>query len=102
MFADFQSVQITTGFVIVAIALLTPKVFYPISWILLTTGAILSLIIPKILLALVFYLIITPVAVLRRLTGRDNLKLKCFKEDKTSVFTERNKTIEPNDIINPY
>ncbi len=102
MMVDFQLLQITLGFVLVAIGLLIPKVFCPIAWVLLAAGTVLSMFIPKILLSLVFFTVVTPVAFLRRIRGVDNLQLRAFTKDTNSVFTERNKTIEPKDIINPY
>ncbi len=55
-----------------------------------------------ILLTVVFILIVTPVALIRRLSGADPLKLKQFKKSRQSVFFTRNHTYSKNDCQNLF
>ena len=64
----------------------------------LSIGTVVS----KIILSIVFIVFVTPVAALRRILGKDTLKLKEFKKAKTSVMEERNITFGPGDIERPY
>ena len=102
IYYDFYNFQVIVGMVLVLILLLIPKVFSPLTWILIFFGKILNWIIPPIILALVFYLVITPIGISRRLLGKDSLKLMGFKKDKSSLFSVRNKLFEREDILHPY
>lgn len=53
----------------------------------------------RVLLSLVFYLIVTPVAVLFRLFGNDPLLLR---DTKGSMFNFRNHTYNKEDLENPW
>ena len=54
----------------------------------------------RVLLSLVFYIILTPIAVAYRLAGNDPLQLK--KRPETSVFTDRNHTVTQKDLQDPW
>ena len=43
-----------------------------------------------VLLCLIFCFVVTPIALLRRITGTDSLRLKQFKKGRQSVLTDRN------------
>jgi hypothetical protein len=62
------------------------------------TGAVM----PKIVLSLLFYALITPVGVLRRMIGADPMQIRQWKKDKTSVFKNREHTYNSEDIEQPY
>lgn len=99
---DFHNFQVNTGIILVVILLLVPKVFFPLTWILIFCGKVLSRLVPPIILALVFYLLVTPVGLFRRLFGKDSLRITEFKKNKTSLFSVRNKLFEKEDILHPY
>lgn len=94
--------------VVLAIILLVLNMIYPSSyrpaakaWIALSR--LLGTIVSKILMSLVFFLIVTPVGLVRKkLLGADAMRLKEFKKGNGSVFKVRNKTFEDKDIMNPY
>lgn len=56
----------------------------------------------KIILFVVFYIVVTPVGILRRLLGKDTLKLKEFKKGRASVMDERNVIYKAEDIVRPF
>ena len=56
----------------------------------------------KILLSVIFYLIVTPVGLIRRLLGYDTLKLRQFKARTESVMVLRNHTFKKEDINKLY
>lgn len=62
------------------------------------TGAVM----PKIVLSLLFYALVTPVGLLRRLIGADPMQMKRWKKDKESVFKSREHTYQSRDIEQPY
>jgi len=54
------------------------------------------------LLSIVFFLVVTPIGILRRLIGKDALKLRVFKGSQDSVMLERNHTFVGQDLERPY
>ena len=60
---------------------------------------VLSLIIPKIILSIIFYLILTPIAFIAKFFREDDLLLH-NKHD--SCFKDVNKTFSPQDLTKPW
>jgi len=56
----------------------------------------------KILLSAIFFLIVSPIGLIRRLLGYDSLKLRQFKAGTESVMVLRNHTFVKEDINKPY
>ena len=57
---------------------------------------------PRFLLTLVFFAVVTPIGLARKLLGIDSLKLKDFKSSETSVMVIRNHIFTGEDIEKPY
>ena len=74
---------ITTSIIFLLLGLTNSKLLSPLnkSWIKL--GEILGIIIAPIVMALVFFVILTPVSIIVRLFGKDLLGLKFLKERDT-------------------
>ena len=53
----------------------------------------------RLLLALMFYIVVTPVAVLFRLFHKDHLKLK---DNGLSLWQDRSKDVKKEDFIHPW
>lgn len=56
----------------------------------------------KIILSLVFFLVLTPLALSRRLLGHDPMQLKQWKKDPHSAFETRDHTYSPEEIEQPF
>jgi hypothetical protein len=56
----------------------------------------------KLILFVVFYIVVTPIGLLRRLLKKDTLKLQEYKKGQKSVMDERNKIYKPGDIVKPF
>ena len=59
-------------------------------------------IVSKILLSLVFFIVLTPMGLLRKKLGFDAMLLKNWKQNDGSVFLERDKTFSAADLKKPY
>jgi hypothetical protein len=70
--------------------LAVPKAFWPFAFCWFNLSVWLGYITSRILLSVIFVLIIIPVAIFRKLGGKDKLMLKEFKKSTSTVFTERN------------
>ncbi len=89
--------------VVAVLLLLTkPVIFYPFTFIWLNLSDGLGKIMSKIILSLIFFVIVFPTALIRRIIGNDTLMLKQFKKSNQSVFVERNHAYSKNDLINPF
>ncbi len=84
------------------INMVVPSVYKPVASIWLSFSKIIGTIMSKILLVIVFFLIVTPMGITRRLLGKDSLKLKSWKNDHDSVFVTRNNSLRSEDVEAPY
>jgi hypothetical protein len=79
-----------------------PQIYKPVAVFWLGLSDLLGAIMSRILLSIVFFLIVTPIGILRRLMGKDSLKLRAFKAGKDSVMLERNHMFIGRDLERPF
>jgi hypothetical protein len=84
------------------IGLMVPMALHPLAVLWFGLSKILGAISSRILLAVIFFLVVTPLALVRRASGKDNLNLKKFKKGSTSAFVERTHNYEPSDMEHQY
>lgn len=68
--------MLAVGALSAAAALLHPAQLDPVARLWLRLGAILGMIVSPLVLAVIFFLLVTPIALIARLLGRDELRLK--------------------------
>lgn len=88
--------------IVLLINMLRPQVYKPLAKWWFALSNLLSRIVPRILLGVLFYVMVTPVGLIRRVLGKDPLQLKKWKKGRESVLRERNHTLSAKDIINPF
>ena len=83
---------ITISIIFLILGLINSKLLSPLnkSWIKL--GEILGIIVAPIVMALVYFVILTPVSLIVRMFGKDLLSLKLLKEKET-YWIERKKSL---------
>lgn len=79
-----------------------PQIYRPVAVLWLGLYDLLGAVVSKILLSIVFFVIVVPIGVLRRLAGKDSLKLRAFKAGRDSVMVERNHTFVGRDLERPF
>lgn len=79
-----------------------PQLFIPLAYIWFGLTHLLGTLVSKILLFTVFSVIVLPIALLRRLMGKDSLSLKKWNTNRESVFTTRDHLFTSTDIEKPY
>jgi hypothetical protein len=88
--------------VVHVVNMIVPQVFrwVAIVWFGLahTLGAVAS----RVLMFVVFALVVTPVGLVRRLLGKDSLRLRAFRAGDESVMVVRNHTFTAGDLEKPY
>jgi len=97
-----QPVFAGIALIVLLINMVRPQVYKPLAKWWFALSNLLSRIIPRILLGILFYVMVTPVGLFRRLLGKDPLQLKKWKKGRESVLRERNHTLSAKDIINPF
>jgi len=90
------------GILCLIIAMAIPLFYKYLAVVWLGLSHLLGTLVSKILLSVVFFLIVSPIGLIRRLLGYDTLKLKEFKAGKKSVMLLRNHTFTKKDINKPY
>ena len=92
----------TAAIVVLVVAMTAPLLFRPASVVWFGLSHVLGAVMSKVLLAAVFYLIVTPIGVVRRLLGHDSLRLRAFKASDASVMHARAHVFVPDDLDKPY
>ena len=82
--------------------MIAPTVYKPIAFIWLGLSNILGIVVSNLLLSFIFYTIVSPVGVLRRMVKVDNLQLKKWKSSSATSFKERNHRYTGKDLEKPY
>ena len=83
------------------ISLLSSWIALKISWLWMKLAEGMGWIMSKVILTIVFYIFLFPIAMLQRVfTKNDSLKLK--KSSGDSYFVERNHTYEAKDLENTW
>ncbi len=88
--------------VCILLLLIKPQIFYPFTFLWLNLSDFLGKIFSRVLLSVIFLVFVVPMAIFRRLIGKDPLKRKMFRKSESSVFVERNHMFTREDLINPY
>jgi len=88
--------------IILLVCMIYPDIFKPFAFIWFQLSAILGHFASKVLLSIVFFVIVLPIGLIRRLFGSDTLKLKSWQSGDESVFIVRNHSFSAEDIKRPY
>ncbi len=97
-----QKIFIGIALIMLLLNLIVPLIFYPFAvvWFLLADK--LSIVSSLVTLSVIFFIIVVPVGLLRRLFGKDNLALKQFKKSKQSVMIIRNHVYSMGDLVHTF
>jgi hypothetical protein len=79
-----------------------PAIYKPAAWLWFGFAHILGTLVSKLLLAIVFIFLVTPVGIVRSILGKDTLLLKRWKKNELSVFHVRDHSFRPEDVEKPY
>ena len=82
--------------------MVAPQLFKPLAVIWFGLSHVMGLVASRVLLSIVFFVVVTPIGIMRRLSGADALKLRAFKASKESVMKVRNHTFTAKDLEQPY
>ena len=90
------------GVLLQVVDMIMPRVYGPVAIVWLGLAEILGTVMSRVLLSILFFGLVTPIGILRRLFGKDSLKLRDFKAGKESAMTARNHVFVGHDLERPY
>ena len=79
-----------------------PRFYYPFAVFWFSLSNLMGTIVSKVLLSVVFLGVVLPIALFRRLLGKDTLLLKKFKRGNESVMKTRKHTYVAADLEKPF
>ena len=107
-----SKIWLIAGTSVLLLNMLYSRLFYIPAIFWFSFANILGLISSKVLLTLIFFVIITPIGLIRRLlsllnfsrnnSGYDSLKLKQWEKSSESVLKTRNHKFNKCDLMKPY
>jgi hypothetical protein len=97
-----QNYLVIAAFFLTLITLIVPIVFYPFAAVWFWLSKVLSVIGSRVLLTIVFFIVVTPVGLIRRLLKRDILKIDQFKKSTKSVLTDRDHLYTAGDFTDTF
>ena len=89
----------------IALLILTmawPGAFKPLAGPWFGLSHLLGNVVSKVILTGIFFLLVTPIGLIRRWAKADSLQLRKWKKEDGSVFVEREGVITGKDLENPY
>lgn len=93
---------ILAAMAVLVLAMSWPMAFRPLSRLWFGLSHLSSSVASKILLSSSFYLVTTPIGLLRRLGGADAMRLRNWRNGDGSVFIARSGTFTASDLEKPY
>lgn len=99
-FRDYNYIKI--AFLLTLLTILLPRVFYPLSFCWFSLGRILGNISSYIILGGIYFVVVVPIGLIRRISGKDSLQLKQFKKNRYSAMTDRSHVFDDTDLMNSF
>lgn len=84
------------------VSILVPALFTPFTAVWYKLSHLLGIVASSILLGLIFFLVVTPVGLIRRFLRKDSLSLLRFKKSTQSVLKERQHLYAKEDMIHTF
>jgi len=83
-------------------AMILPKTLAVPARIWFGLSHVLGQVMSKVLLGIIFILVVMPVALFRRLIGKDSLSLRAWRKSDASAFVVRDHTYGKEDLTNQF
>lgn len=99
---DTASCFLPLGLAFLVVTMTAPGLFRPFAKFWFGFSHALGTLVSRALLTVLFYLMVTPVGIIRRMMGKDAMQLKSWKQDRASVFHDRDHQFTAKDLDHPY
>lgn len=82
--------------------MIAPQLYRPAAVIWFSLSHALGIVVSAVILSVIFFFVVTPIGLWRRVFGSDSLRLKAFKSGRGSVMHDRNQTFTGEHLDQPY
>ena len=89
-------------FVVLIFVIIFPNIFKLLAILWFGFSHLLGTVMTKLLLTIIFYLVVAPVSIIRKLMKKDGMNLKGFKSSSKSVWVNRDHEITKKDLFKPF
>jgi hypothetical protein len=86
----------------ILVSLVIPVVLKPVSFVWYGLSEITGALFSRVLLCAIFFCIVTPIGVIRRIISKDRLLTEQWKQSRESVFKDRNRCFTKADLEKPF
>lgn len=87
---------------VLVLTMVVPRVYYPVAVVWLGISHLVGTVVSRVLLTVVFFVVVFPVGLIRRMLKKDSLQLREFGRGEGSVMKVRDHLYVPADIDKPY
>ena len=93
---------VSAAIIVLLVTMTAPVLFKPFAKFWFGFSHALGSVVSKVLLSVLFFLLVTPVGLARRILGKDAMQLKAWKAGTESVFCNRDHIFRREDLDHPY
>lgn len=98
-----KNVSLVGPTIIVLVIIMTcPKLFTPLAKLWFGLANLMSAVASKVVLTIVFFLVVTPIGLLRKAMGKDAMAMKSWKAGNASAFIDRQHKCTAADLEKPF
>ncbi len=97
-----NSVLFVIAAAVLLLNMIIPRIYIPLGYLWFGLSNILGAFVSRIILGLIFFAVVTPVGLLRRIGRKDSLRLTSFRKNNHPLYIERNHTYTKSDIEKPF
>jgi polyferredoxin len=87
---------------LLVVTMVWPRAFQPLAGLWFGLTHLLGTVMSTVILTVLFFGLVTPIGLIRRVFGADALQLKKWKKDQDSVFAVRAELVKKQDLQAPY
>ena len=97
-----RSELVPVALVLQLVVMTIPRLLAPVAVVWLGFSHVLGTVMSKVLLTVIFFVVVTPIGLVRRALGKDPLRLRAFKTGEDSVMRTRNHSFSAADLERPF
>ena len=88
--------------VFLLVAMTYPVIFQPFARLWFGLSTLLGTVMTKVLLTVLFFGVVLPIGLTRRILGKDAMRIKAWKKGSDSVFSVKDHRFAAEDLKHPY
>jgi hypothetical protein len=94
--------MLPAAILVLVVNMISPGVYKPLARVWFGLSHVLGTVMSKVILSVAFFLVLTPMGLVRKVMGKDSLRVAAWKKDSGSVFRVRDHTFAAADIEQPF